>query len=198
MKRLEGKSHLWAWVVSRVFDPIVEIPLILVLVAWVALSNGLRWRFIVFLLVFEAILPAGFFVFGLLTKKIKDWDITRRQDRMGLYFFTIFTHLFGVIYAYFLGKHELSEVLLILWGLAVIFAVVTYFWKISVHAGVNGALVAVVNHYYGWGRFWWLVVVLLLVLWARVVMKKHTVAQVSMGAIMALAWVSFGLSVISN
>lgn len=189
---------MWAWVVSRIFDPIVEIPVILVMVAWMALTNGLRWRFIVFLLIFEALMPAAYFIVGLATKRIKDWDLTRKEDRRGLYIFTTLVHLFGVIYAYFLGKHELSEVLLILWGLAVVFALITYFWKISVHAGVNGVLIAMINHYYGWNRYWWLVIILILVLWARVVIKKHTIAQVCVGAILALAWVGLGLRMIGS
>jgi len=34
-----------AWAVSRVFDPVVEIPILLAGSVYYALSNGLRWRF---------------------------------------------------------------------------------------------------------------------------------------------------------
>lgn len=188
-----ARQHQWAWVVSRIFDPIFEIPLLLFLVAWVALTNGLRFRFIIFLLIFDALLPAAYFIFGLWKKKIKDWDLTRKEDRRGLYAFTALVHFFGVVYAYFLNKTELAGVLFILWSLAVVFALITYYWKISVHAGVNGVMVALVNYYYGWNRFWWLVIILLVVLWARVVIKKHTWAQVLTGAGLAIAWVEAGL-----
>ena len=41
-----------AWIISRVFDPVIEIPVMLSTAVWWALTNGLRWRFLVFLLVF--------------------------------------------------------------------------------------------------------------------------------------------------
>lgn len=198
MAKKAVKNNTWAWVVSRIFDPILEIPALLILVAWMALTNGLRWRFLVFLLIFDALMPAAYFAFGLLTKKIKDWDISRKEDRRGLYAFTALVHFFGVVYAYFLGKEELAEVLFILWSLAVVFAVVTYYWKISAHAGVNAVMVALVNHYFGWSKFWWLAIVLLVVIWARVVIKKHSWAQVIVGASLALVWVETGLMLIGN
>lgn len=182
-----------AWAVSRVFDPVVEIPILLAGSVYYALSNGLRWRFLVMLLVVDALLPALYMVYGLMKGKIKDWDITKREERMGLYFFTIFAHLFGVVAAYVVGKTDLFEILLVFWTMAVVFAVVTLFWKISVHAGTNAAVVAFFNHYYGWDRFWWLVLVLIVVLWSRVEIKKHTWAQVLVGATLALVWVSLGL-----
>lgn len=190
------KKNRWAWVVSRIFDPVIEIPLLLIFVTWVALTNGLRYRFIIFLLIFDALLPAAYFFIGLATKKIADWDLTRKEDRRGLYAFTALTHFFGVIYAYFLNKTELAGVLFVLWSLAVVFAVITYFWKISVHAGVSGVMVALLTHYYGWARFGWLLLVLFLVIWARVVIKKHSWVQVLAGAGLALAWVEAGLRVV--
>ena len=40
-----------AWIISRVFDPVIEIPLLLAAVAIYALTNGLRIRFLMFLLI---------------------------------------------------------------------------------------------------------------------------------------------------
>ena len=126
MKRL-------AWIISRVFDPVIEIPVMLSTAVWWALTNGLRWRFLVFLLVIDALLPALYMLWGLKKGFISDWDITKKEERNGLYVMTTLTHLVGVVYAFFLGKTELGFVLLIFWSLAVVFAMVTRFWKISVH-----------------------------------------------------------------
>lgn len=87
--------------ISRIFDPIFEIPFLLVLTAGMALTNGLRFRFIIFLLIFDALLPAAYFIVGLKTKKIHDWDLTRKEDRRGLYAFMAVVHFFGVVYAFF-------------------------------------------------------------------------------------------------
>lgn len=185
-----------AWAISRIFDPVVEIPILLSASVYLVLTNGLRWRFLLLLLLIDAVLPALYMVIGLLKGYITDWDMTKRRERYGLYFFTIMTHLFGVVLAYFLGKTILFEILLVFWLLAVIFGIVTLFWKISIHAGTNAALVAFFNHYYGWSNYWWLILVLIVVMWSRIEIKKHTLAQVSLGAGLAIGFVSLGLRLI--
>ncbi len=183
----------WAWIASRVLDPVFLIPFLLVAAVMLALANGLRWRFMALLLTVDALFPAIFFIRGLQTKRFSDWDITDRLQRNSLIFFTLSCHLFGVVLAFFLGKVILFEILLVFWLLAVIFALINLVWKISIHAGVNGALVAFFNHYYGWDRYWWLVIVLAIVLASRVVIKKHTWGQVLVGAGLGLAWITLGL-----
>lgn len=184
-----------AWLVSRLFDPVVEIPVLLMGAVYYAVVNGLRWRFLVMLLIVNAVLPAIYMLYGLKKGKIKDWDMSDRRERLGLYFFTIFVHLFGAVAAYAVGRTALFEILLVFWTMAVAFAVITLFWKISLHAGTNAAVVGFFNHYYGWDKYWWLVLVLVLVLvlWSRVEIRKHTWAQVLAGAVLALGWVSIGL-----
>jgi hypothetical protein len=182
-----------AWIISRVFDPVIEIPIMLSGAVWWALTNGLRWRFLLFLLLTDALIPALYMLWGLKKGFISDWDITKKEERRGLYIVTALIHLVGVVYAFFLGKTELGYILLVFWSMAVVFAVITYFWKISVHAGVNGAALAFFNHFWGWENYWWLVVVLLLVLWSRVEIKKHTWMQVTLGAGLAIVWVELGL-----
>jgi len=184
-----------AWIISRIFDPIIEIPLLLTVVAWFALTNGLRWRFLIFLLIVDALIPALFMFWGLATKKISDWDMSKREERKQLYFLVVIAHAISVVYAYFLGKMDLAAILLVFWFMAVTFALITLRWKISVHAGVNGVLVAFFNHFWGWENYWWLLLVLFLVLWARVTIKKHSWLQVLAGAALAIAWTEVGLKV---
>ncbi len=183
-----------AYVISRVFDPVFLIPLMLTAAVYYALTNGLRFRFLMFLLFTDALLPAAYFVWGIVTKRISDWDMTKREERYGLYIFVAITHAVGVVYAYLLGKTEMAAILFVFWSLAVVFALITNYWKISVHAGVNGLMVAFFNHFWGWDKYWWLVLLLLLVLWARVEIKKHTWAQVVAGSVLAIAWTQVGLS----
>jgi hypothetical protein len=186
----------FAVVVSRVFDPVIEIPLLLVGASYYALTNGLRWRFLVFLLVVDALFPLLYILWGRATKRISDWDMTKRSERTGIYVFTVIVHFTGVIYALMLGKTMMAGVLFVFWSMAVVFALVTMKWKISVHAGVNAAVVAFFNHWLGWSNYWWLVLVLVLVLWSRVEMKKHTPLQVMVGAAVALVWVEMGLRLV--
>lgn len=187
------KVTLLAKVISRVFDPMVEIPLLMAATAYIALTNGARFRFLILLGIVNGLFPALFVLFGLKTGRISDIDMTKRSERVGPYVFTLICHFFSLIYALMIGKTFLAAILAVFWGLAVIFALVTIRWKISVHTGVNAALVAFANHFYGWNNYWWLLIVLVLVLWSRVSMKKHTLAQAIVGAIVALVWVELGL-----
>ena len=185
-----------AWIISRIFDPVVEIPLLLSVSAWWALTNGLRWRFIVFLMVVDGLLPAIYMLWGLARGSISDWDITKKEQRRNLYGFTVVMHAISMVYAFMIGKEGLGGILLLFWSLAVFFALITWYWKISIHAGVNGLMVAFFNHYWGWENYWWLLVVLLLVLWSRVEIKKHHWSQVLGGSILAIVWVELGLRLV--
>jgi len=191
-----GELVSLAWFIIRVFDPVIEIPLLITAATLYALNSGWRFRYLIFLLFLDALLPGAFMLWGLARKTISDWDMTKKEERKGLYIFTVLVHLFGVVYAYMLGKDELAEILFVFWGLAVVFALTTWFWKISVHAGVNGAALAFFNHFWGWDNYWWLLIVLLLVLWARVEIKKHTWSQVLIGAGSAIVIVEFGLRLV--
>lgn len=181
---------------SRVFDPVVVIPVILLSAVWFALTNGLRFRFLIFILIVDMIIPAIYFVLGLKLGWMKDWDATDRRDRFGLFFFTVAMHAVSVVYAFMLGKNEMGLILLVFWILAVIFSVITLFWKISVHAGVMATALAFFAHFWGWNKFWWMVPILLLVLWARVEARKHDWLQVFAGSFLAIIVVELGLRVV--
>lgn len=196
-KKKTKLTHRWAWIVSRIFDPVIEIPILLAATAWVALMDGYRWMFLTLLIFVDAAIPAAAMLWGLKTGVISDWDMSKREERKGVFFFTVFCHLFGVVLALFLGKFFLFQILALFWTLAVVTALVTFFWKISVHAAVNAALLAFFNHFYGWDRYWWLVLVLVVVMWSRVTIKKHSWSQSIAGAALGLIWVSIGLGLIS-
>lgn len=186
----------FAWLVGRVFDPIVVIPVILLSSVWFAVNNGLRFRFLIFILIVDLMLPAAYFIAGLKFGWMKDWDATDRRDRFGLFFFTVAMHAVSVAYAFMLGKQEMGLILAVFWSLALVFAVITLFWKISVHAGVMATALGFFAHFWGWSNFWWLVLLLLLVLWARVEARKHDWLQVFAGAFLALVMTELGLRMV--
>lgn len=183
----------WAWILSRVFDPVMEIPLILGVLVYYAVNYQMRVRFLLLVLVVDIVLPAIFMIVGLKRGDISDWDMTKKEERKGIYLFVSFCHFFMMLFAFFLGKVLLAKVLFIFWGLTLVFALITHFWKISVHAGVNAAALAFFNHIWGWQNYWWLLIVLLLVIWSRVMIKKHTWSQVIVGSVLAISWVEIGL-----
>ncbi len=182
-------------VVSRVLDPVWEIPLAILLAVAFAATEGLRWRFLGLLLFIDAVVPMIFFVMMLVNKQIKDWDIQKREQRIPLYTFTLICHLAGLWLAYELGKTELALVLGVFYLTGIIFALITLKWKISLHAGVNAVLFTAINVFYGW-QYIWLYGLLGLVMWARVYQKHHTWEQVIAGAVLGGCMVGVGLGLV--
>jgi len=169
-------------VLSRIFDPIIEIPLILAGVVFVAMVNGMRWRFLTLLLFLDAVLPSLAFFYLIKTGKAGGWDVRNIEARKLLFTFALFCNAAGVGMAYLINRHPFAEILLTFWILGLIYVAVTYVWKISVHMGVNSTLASVGVVLLG--KEWvWLFAVPLLVAWARIKTKNHDMLQVAIGGI---------------
>ncbi len=172
--------------ISRLSDPVFLIPAMLAAaVAW-SVYNGLRWRFILVLLLIDGLIPALYFVHLLTTGEISDWDTTKRQQRFKLYGFTLAVHAVGVIFAAVLGKIILAKILLAFWALAFVYTLVTLVWKISLHTGVFAAAATFAAVLFG-PNWIWLSALLPVIAWSRLRLKKHTLAQVVVGAILGPA-----------
>jgi len=74
-----------------------------------------------------------------------------------------------------------------------IFMVINLFWKISVHAAMVAAAVTVSVVLYGWLALISALAVVL-ICWARVVLKEHTAAQVAAGAVLSAVVVVVGFT----
>ncbi len=183
----------FAEIVSRVLDPVWEIPAAILLAVVFALEEGIRWRFLGVILFIDAVMPMIFFLTMLYHKQIRDWDIQKRTQRIPLYLFTLACHLGGLWLAHELGKGELVNVLLVYYVTAIVFFLITLKWKISLHAGVNAVLITSLNMFYGW-HYAWLYGLLCLVMWARVEQKHHNWEQVIVGAVLGGGMVGVGLS----
>ena len=180
-----------AKLISRLLEPVLEIPLILVVATTTAFLNGYRWRFLALLLFVDAILPGLYFLYLLKTKRAKDWDITKRSERLPLFRFTLAAHLAGVLVAFLIGREPLAQILLSFWLLALIFTAITHYWKISLHSGVNSTLAVFGILIFGWSRAWWLLSLPVIVSWARISFKKHNLLQVTAGTLLPLVLLPF-------
>lgn len=182
-------------IISRVLDPVVEIPLAVGLAVWFAVAGGLRWRFLVLILVVDALLPFLFMVIALLKGQISNWDIRKREERIPLYLFTLLVHGVGVVLAHTLERGDLARILFVFWLIALLFALITLKWKISLHTGVNAVLVTFVNIVYSW-QYWWLLLLLPLVAWARVHDRHHSWSQVAAGVLLGGGMTYLGMAVL--
>ena len=188
-------KKIFAEVVSRVLDPVWEIPIAIMLAIVFAVKEGLRWRFLGLILFIDAVVPMIFFLTMLYHRQLSNWDMDKRGQRMPIYIFTLICHMGGLWLAHELGKTQLVLILLVYYVIGVVFVGVTSRWKISIHAGVNAVLITSLNMFYGW-RYAWLYLLLYLVMWARVYQKHHTWAQVLAGAVLGGGMVGVGLALI--
>ncbi|MFH2019582.1 MAG: hypothetical protein ABII80_03155 [bacterium] len=195
MKRKMTIGDWGAEVLSRAMDPVWEIPAAIVLAIRFAVVEGFRWRFLGLILFIDAVVPMIFFLTMLQHKQIKDWDIQNRRQRIPLYLFTLVCHLGGLWLAQELGKTELVAILGVYYAIAIIFFLITLFWKVSLHAGVNAVLITTLNVFYNW-KYWWLYGLLILVMWARVYQKHHSLVQVIVGAGLAMIITFVGLNLV--
>ena len=172
-----------AQAISRIFDPIIEIPVMFGLTVWYAYVNGHSWLFLSVLLFINAVLPLLFFLHLLRKKEIHDWDIRRRKERIPVYAFALITQIAGIGMALLTGRIPVAQILLIFWIVGLLFFLITLYWKVSVHAGVNAALATFLVMILG-VEFFWLYIVLLPVGWARVSQGNHTVREFTAGALL--------------
>lgn len=183
-----------ARLISLVFDPRLVVPVLLLLAVLTAYNNGAKLMFLALLLFIDGVVPGMFYRHLHKSGEISDWDISRRRERLPLYLFTTVVHLGGVGLAWFYGQAALAQVLGIFWVLAVIFTLVTAFWKVSVHVGVSAALVTFLL-LTGGVSYWWLYFLVGLVAWSRLVLKRHKIEQVLIGGLLGVLGVLAGFGV---
>lgn len=194
-KKSKNIKDTFAEIVSRVFDPVWEIPVGILLAIGFAVKEGLRWRFLGIILFIDAVMPFIFFLTMLYHKQLSNWDMQKRSQRIPIYIFTLMCHMAGIWLAHELGKSELVSILIVFYLIGIVFGLVTTKWKISLHAGVNGVLMSLINIFYGY-KYLWLYGLLGLVCWARVYQKHHTWAQVMVGSLLGAGMVFAGMYLI--
>jgi hypothetical protein len=177
-----------AEVISRLTGPPTEIPLLTIISFYPYLIGKEGGSFAVLLLPFLIIgwlLPISFFILALRRGWVGDLDATNRRERLVPYAVAVLCWSFLMVSAWAFLPWDLTRSFLGFYLLIFIIWLVTFFYKISVHAAVNTLLYWQVNSFFSWS-LWWLFPLVLLVCWSRWVRKKHTVWQLVLGAAVAI------------
>ena len=141
---------------------------------------------IIFSLVYFAIPAIPYLVLKKL-KLIDDIDITKRNQRP--LFFTIDSILYGIAFFFILRKYgscEFSNVALCLFVSQSVLCVVNYFWKMSGHMTFAVVMFSTICYLFHNKLLLLLFLFVPLLSWSRVILRKHTVAQVVLGTITSL------------
>lgn len=183
-------KYRFARLVSFAFHPAVFailVPFLVVYKESASILYGLKWAFFSSFFLFIA----GGLFFILRPKAIqedtdRDFDIAHKENRHMFYSIAaLFAVLYFIISLIFKGVFfPLSIVALgILFGI-ILFDVLNYYIKVSVHAAVVTAYIITFGVLYGILPFLGVVWTLFLVIWSRLYLKKHTNAELLAGVLM--------------
>lgn len=177
-----------AKIISTITNPpIITIPLFLIICLKLSFENGVFdvSKFVALELVsivFASILPMVIILFW--AKKLNtDNDISNRQDRFMPLIVGIVSYFIGFLISLLLNLDYFLTLLLLCYAVNTgIVLLITTKWKISVHTtGLSGPVAALILLLGPLGAIFG--VLYPLVIWSRVLLKKHTLAQAICGAV---------------
>lgn len=175
-----------AELISRIFDPIVIIPVLIGFAFVSAYPNNNHLGFLILVAVNNVLVPGLILLALVKTGKITSgWDVRLRSERVPLIGLIILFHLIPVILAWHLSLNPIAEYLTAFWILTLAIGVITSVWKVSIHAGVNSLMALLVIIELGW-VYSWVYLFVALVIWARVVGKYHLLSQAIVGALLPI------------
>ena len=180
-----------AWWISLLFGPVVLLPFMLGLLM---LMLGLPEKYLVTgcaLFACDILIPCLIYLWFYNTKRISDMDITKRRERLVVFPLFLLSHFAGLIKVWYLGEVALLGALITLFVLSLLMVVITFFWKISVHVILITALWMFLINFFGFVTMWWFGIVVCLVMWSRIILKRHTLRQVLAGFLLSIAMLFF-------
>jgi membrane-associated phospholipid phosphatase len=177
----------FARIVSNILAPVtISLPFV-VLVSFYHTRDQLAAIVYAFItLFFLSIGPLIYVVIGVRTGKLSDLDVSRRSERAGPFLFGIISTSIGLLVLSLVhGPKDLQTALILTAISAVILMVTTLWWKISIHASTMAGAATMLTVLYGMALLP-LFLLLVLVSWSRVVLRRHTVAQVVAGSLLSI------------
>lgn len=182
-----GKEKIAKTVSTLTQPPIITIPLFLIITIILSFEGGTFDfnRFIVMeiiSLVFASILPIAIILFWS-KRKNTDFDISNRQDRFIPLIIGIVSYFIGVLVCLALNVSHFLTLLLLCYCINTgVVLLITLKWKISVHTtGISGPIAALILLLGPIGAFFGIIYPV--VIWSRVLLKKHTLAQAICGGV---------------
>lgn len=143
-------------------------------------------------IVFQLLIPLSYLAWGMKTGRISDLDITDRKERYGIMTVSIASFLVSLFLIKEIGNEMVFHMIAVSLLFLTVAYLITFFWKISMHMGVNMLSITILNVLYDW-ELWFLYAIVPFVYWSRRVLKKHTHLQLIFGIIVTFIVVYGGL-----
>ena len=170
--------------VSYILAPAtISLPFILLVAFYQAQDKLSALIYACITLFFLSVGPLLYIIIGVRLGKLSDIDVSRRTQRVGPFIFGIVSVMIGwFVLSLTNGPRNLQTVMIITAFSGIIMMVITFWWKISMHASSLGGVATMLTALYG-AVMLPLFVLLVLVSWSRVVLRRHTVPQVIAGSL---------------
>ncbi|MHB8595865.1 MAG: phosphatase PAP2 family protein [Ktedonobacteraceae bacterium] len=174
--------------VSNILAPsTISLPFVLLVSLYHSRSTTSALLFACLTLFFLTLGPMVYILIGVRKGWLSDVDVSRRTERAGPFLFGITSVALGfVLLRYVNAPKNLETLLLITTISGVIMLIVTLWWKISIHASSLAGAATMLTVLYG-AAMLPTFLLLILVSWSRVVLRRHTTAQVIAGSLLSIA-----------
>jgi membrane-associated phospholipid phosphatase len=188
MKKIDKKT-IWdflAFLISLLFSPYVTAAIFILIITYTNSKNlmeFLPWMGIAF--VFAIIIPGAYVLWLVEKKEVSDLHLSKHSQRKIPFLFTAVSSLVGALALNLIGAAKPVVVMGVAYAAnAVAIALLTQFWKISVHTALYSSVVTVIVIIFG-VKFSLLYLILIPLSWSRVYRQRHSLNQVVGGAMMA-------------
>jgi membrane-associated phospholipid phosphatase len=167
--------------ISTVLSPaIITLPFILLVALYTHEANALLAAVIIIFSL--SVGPMGYVLYGVKTGKFSDVDVSIRSQRTGPFVFGLASSLLGFIMLELThAPHLMTTIMLLIILCGLILMITTFWWKISMHTSAISGAVTMLSVLYG-KTILPAFLLVALVSWSRVVLHRHTKAQVIGGS----------------
>lgn len=132
---------------------------------------------------FVTALPYAVVIAGVRAGRWKDRMLTTRRQRIVPILSNIAFAILGLVVAIARdAPPAIAAFIIAAIGTQALLFAINLAWKISFHAGVSAGIAIILATAFGPDLLWVLAPIVLLICWARVAVREHTVAQVTVGA----------------
>jgi hypothetical protein len=173
--------------VSNILAPAtISLPFVVLVALYHAHNTLAALLYAALTLFFLSLGPMLYILIGVRLGKISDVDVSRRKERAGPFLFGLASVGLGLLaLRYTNGPRALESMLFMTVISGVIMMAITCWWKISIHASSLASALTMLTVLYG-AIVVPLFTLLVMVSWSRVVLRRHTVAQVISGSVLSI------------
>ncbi len=174
--------------ISNILAPsTISLPFVLLVALYHAHDTTSALLFACLTLFFLTLGPMVYVLIGVRRGWLSDADVSRRSERMGPFLFGISSVTLGLLILRYVNAPKDLETLLLITSISgILMLIITLWWKISIHASSMAGVATMLTTLYG-AIMLPTFLLLVLVSWSRVVLRRHTTAQVIAGSLVGIA-----------